>query len=377
MNPFIELLELKKEIIEELRGELSEESVAKAIRDPHAFRKPRQCGITIHTGIGCSYMCAYCYIYDMGFPAMPKPYPLSPVELAYSLALNPYVIPNKTLAAYGSVTEPFLKETVDRAIEYIVSVYKYLKLPSQVSTKSSLSNELLKALAHGDKCLSILITLITLEKHGVIEREAPSPMDRLEGASRALKSGFKVALFIRPVIPELTDREFEKILNLAELYGVREVVLGSLRVTHTNVLRMKAAGLDVSSIELRLSRKPKVGEQLAIYSADLKSKLMKLAVERGFKVFESACAANISAHNDYCAMCSKGPCGSFEKAPKVSSDEVIELLLTEGLRVSRVSVSRTRIAVELDKGSRRKSIGVLKAIMSQISRRTVEFSEAP
>ncbi|MEM1644200.1 MAG: radical SAM protein, partial [Desulfurococcaceae archaeon] len=312
-----------------------------------------------------------------GFPAMPKPYPLSPVELAYSLALNPYVIPNKTLAAYGSVTEPFLKETVDRAIEYIVSVYKYLKLPSQVSTKSSLSNELLKALAHGDKCLSILITLITMEKHGVIERGAPSPMDRLEGASRALKSGFKVALFIRPVIPELTDREFEKILNLAELYGVREVVLGSLRVTHTNVLRMKAAGLDVSSIELRLSRKPKVGEQLAIYSADLKSKLMKLAVERGFKVFESACAANISAHNDYCAMCSKGPCGSFEKAPKVSSDEVIELLLTEGLRVSRVSVSRTRIAVELDKGSRRKSIGVLKAIMSQISRRAVEFSEAP
>ncbi len=377
MNPFIELLESKKKIIEELGGELGGESIARSSRDPHAFRKPRQCGITIHTGIGCSYRCAYCYIYDMGFPARPKPYPLSPAELAYSIALNPYVVPRNTLVAYGSVTEPFLKETVGNAVEYIVNVHKYLKLPSQVSTKSSLSNEVLEALARGDKCLSILVTLITLEKHGVLERGAPSPVDRLEGASKALRNGFKAALFARPIIPGVTDREFENILSLAETYGVREVVLGSLRATYTNVARMKAAGLDVSEIESRLPRKPRVGEQVAVYSADLKAKLRKVAVEKGFKVFESACAANVSAHDEYCSMCSKGPCGSLGKAPRVSSDEVVEFLLAEGLRVCGASVSRTRIKVELDKGSRPKSMGVLKAVVSQASRRMVEFSSAP
>lgn len=376
MNSFIELLELKKRIIEELGGGLSGESIVKASRDPHAFRKPRQCGVTIHTGVGCSYMCAYCYVYDMGFPAKPKPYPLSPVELAYSLALNPYVVPMRTLAAYGSVTEPFLKETVSRAVEYITNIYKYFKLPSQVSTKSSLSSEVLEALMHGDKCLSILITVVTLEKHRVIEKGAPSPVDRLEGALRALKSGFRAALFIRPIVPGLTDREFEEILSLAELHGVREIVLGSLRATYTNVARMKALGLDTSEIELRLPRKPGVGEQVAVYSADLKAKLRKLAVERGFKVFESACAANISAHNEYCSMCSKGPCGSLDKAPKASANEVVEFLLTEGLRVSGVSVSKTKIVVGLDKGSRLKSMGVLKAVLSQASRRMVEFSSA-
>ena len=55
----------KIETIRQLEALLSPEERREALRDHHAKRPPRPCGITIHTGIGCPLGCAYCYIYDM------------------------------------------------------------------------------------------------------------------------------------------------------------------------------------------------------------------------------------------------------------------------------------------------------------------------
>ncbi|RLG74264.1 MAG: radical SAM protein, partial [Thermoprotei archaeon] len=89
----VKLYELKKKIAEELENRLPSRSVLRARRDPHAKRRPRPCGITIHPGHGCPLKCLYCYIYDMGFTDKVVAYPLEPLELVYALAINPYVVP--------------------------------------------------------------------------------------------------------------------------------------------------------------------------------------------------------------------------------------------------------------------------------------------
>ena len=70
----VKALEFKARVRRVLEDTLSDDEVSVASRDWHARREPIPCGMTVHTGVGCSYGCLYCYIYDMGFPPRPSPY---------------------------------------------------------------------------------------------------------------------------------------------------------------------------------------------------------------------------------------------------------------------------------------------------------------
>lgn len=343
MTNLVRLFELKERIQKELYNRLSDNSRLKAIRDHHSKRKPRPCGMTIHTGVGCSYSCAYCYIYDMGFPAKPKPYPLKPEEITYALALNPYIIPERTLAAYGSVTEPFLPETAEQAINYMREVYKWLKLPTQVSTKVVLTEEMLRRISSGDPRTSILVTVVTLSNRR-IEPKAPDPVERIKSIKGISKTSSIVTLFMRPVIPGITDVEAEKILKLAAENGINSIILGSLRVTERIIKNLEHCGANINEIYKRLSKPLRGSEQVEIKSTDIKGRIRRMAEDLGLIVFRAACEANVYAHRRYCAMCDMGPCNMDVKPEQIEESDVRDLL--EHLRVPYTSVEVTNTIIK-------------------------------
>lgn len=144
----VELLRLKEETARKLASLLSPEELKGRSATLMRVERPRPCGLTIHTGVGCSYGCIYCYVPDMGFPMRPRGYSLKPLQLAYSVAINPYVIStvNGTMLALGSVTEPFMKETLEDTLRYIYVLSKSLGNPMQISTKASLNMEVARRL---------------------------------------------------------------------------------------------------------------------------------------------------------------------------------------------------------------------------------------
>jgi DNA repair photolyase len=356
------LWEEKLRVARRLEELIGAEAAGRARRDHHARRPPRPCGMTIHTGIGCSMGCIYCYVPDMGFPMRPRPYPLEPLEMAYALAVNPYVLPEATLAAYGSVTEPFLPETRDRALAYIREVYRWLRLPSQVSTKALLDEGLSGALRGAEPRISVLVSVSAIGEWGRrLEPGAPPAEDRIQAAGRAVRRGLSVALFLRPIIPGVTDRQFEEILRLAAEAGLRHVVPGMLRVTPGILRRLEAAGVPMGEIYRRLPRQPRSrDDQVPLRGGDLKARLSRLAGEYGLEILPAACSHNIVSHGEYCRACRLGPCGDPSKAWTPSPGEVQELLDAAGLR-ARVLAVDSVIRLKAPPGDARRAKILLEA----------------
>ncbi len=342
MGLLVEALEAKARRLRELGDAIGEGAARRALRDGHALRRPRPCGITVHTGIGCSYRCAYCYIYDMGFPAAPAPYPLTGGEVAYALAANPHVAvgPWGTLVAVGSVTEPFMPLTKERALEYVGAIAGLLGNPIQISTKGMLGPGDARRLAGTQGGLDVLVTVTTLERHRLLEPYAPPPMERLEMARELVGLGIHVTLFVRPMVPGVTDREVERILAAARDAGIDAVVFGTLRATRGIARRLASLGVDLSG---RLRGPPGRG-QTPILSGDIKRRAIDAARRMGLKVLPASCSANVVAHGQACAACDMGPCGDMDRLPRVGHGDVAEYLEARGIR-AEAHVEDARILV--------------------------------
>jgi DNA repair photolyase len=301
-----EILEEKSRLRELLSSQLSESEKKSAERDYHAKRPPRPCGITVHTAIGCVYQCRYCYIYDMGFKIEVKPYPLRGLQLAYALLSNKYFIPGSrgTYLAIGSISEPFHPAVVNKTLEYIEVFYRYLNNPVQFSTKAYLSSQVCERLANiSSKKISPLVTIVSLSESASLEPYAPNPEKRFETIRNLREAGLKPFLFLRPVIPGLTEKEYEEIIDLAVEHGAIGVVAGTLRVTRRILSELREAGLDVSAINRRLKipvEKMRSNVQYDVYTSDIKSQVANYARRKGLVFFPSACMANLYTHNTSC-----------------------------------------------------------------------------
>lgn len=289
-------------------------------------------------------------------------YPLTPLQLAYSLAINPYVLPHSTMVAYGSVTEPFLPETRERALEYIKTIHEWLKLPSQVSTKSILDDELTRELKNTEPNISVLVTIIAMgEKARRLEPNAPPAEDRLESMIGAGKKGLSVAVFMRPIIPGVTDNHYKGIIDKAVDGGVRHIVLGSLRVTRRIISALGATGVDTGLITRRLTSEltdPK--KQVSINTSDLKIIITGYARSKGMIVHPSACSHNMWSHRIGCHACSYGPCYTMPRIP--DEEELREAVEILGGRIDSVVVKYPYIVLRGLKGVRRDVVvGLLEA----------------
>ncbi|MDK2371780.1 MAG: radical SAM protein [Candidatus Korarchaeota archaeon] len=362
-----ELLRVKIAVREELASKLDRKERKEALDDRHAHREPRPCGLTVHPGRGCTYACIYCYVEDMGMPRRPEPSRLSGLQLAYAIASNPYTLLGKggTFLAFGSVTEPFLPAIKGRTLEYLEAVSRYLRNPTQFSTKAYLSEEDAERILSLDPSVSALVTISALRWAERLEPKAPSPELRFRTLSNLLQRGIHASLFLRPLIPGVSEEDGPLILKRAASLGVRGVVLGALRVTRRILRELEAVGLrDLASKMVREPRKPT--DQVPLNTGDLKRMLSSRARALGLKVFPSACSANVDAHDLGCHMCDMGPCNGH--LPDYDPEEIEQAL--RGLGIEARIIPEDRKILALVKGGSKRMRRV-KHLVSTATKRMV------
>jgi DNA repair photolyase len=256
---------------------------------------------------------------------------------------NKYFIPGTrgTYIAIGSVTEPFHPLLMGKTLEYIECIYKYLGNPTQFSTKQyidkSIAGRIYKATTGK---ISPLITIVTLKMHRELEPKQSTPERRLETIKNLRDAGLKPFLFLRPIIPGLTEYEYRELIDLALEYGVEGVVAGSLRVTRRIIDYLRDAGLDIGEVLRRIKtpiEKMKPGIQYDVYTSDIKSEIARYARSKGLIFYPSACMANLHTHGLNCwkMYLQRGvsPCN----LEKPSSESIAEILGWFGAELYRYS----------------------------------------
>ncbi len=363
----IEHLRMKSKVISELEARLSPAEIRAAKKDPHSRREPRPCGLTVHTGRGCPFGCVYCYVPDMGIPMRPRPNVLSGLQIAYAIAINPYIVVGKwgTYLAFGSITEPLLPGIREKTVEYLRAIRDHLGNPTQISTKEKVDERLAYLVWSADNKLSVLVSATTLRKK--LEPGAPSIEERINTMKNFKKMGMHVTLFMRPIIPGISEEDGPKILEMAS--GIVDaVIIGGFRVTPSIIKRLSSVGVPPEEIESRLIREPKQREQVPVKVDDIKRLLIKLANRMGYRVLPSACAANAVAHGIPCHMCNMGPCFSMD-LPDFELDEVPILANALGFNVKKLVLEGYKLKV-IGRGSK-KSVKKLKHVLSVLTKRIV------
>jgi DNA repair photolyase len=177
--------------------------------------------------------------------------------------------------------------------------------------------------------LDVLISVTDLS--GKLEPRALPPLERLRAGAELIKRGVSATLFVRPIVPGITDRDLTRLLALAAELGYRRVVFGTLRVTKGIVARLRAFGVDVAPYVRELHERRQTPIRYP------KEKFAAVARQMGFEVLPASCAANVVAHGQACALCGWGPCGDVKKL-KVDVRDVEEYLETRGYKSVEVSV---------------------------------------
>lgn len=329
-----ESLYQKVKIRKELVEKFSFERVHRAKEDYHARKPPRHCGITVHSVVGCTYKCSYCYLPEMGIAySKAQPYGLGGEDVTLSLLFNPSFLPglSGTYVALGSIGEPFHPVGARRTLEYIETFSRILGNPIQFSTKAALDDHVARRLlqARGSP-INPLVTIVTLKYDERIEPIAPPPVRRLETIANLRKSGLYPMLFLRPLIPGLQG--WTELLRESKSSGAVAVVFGGLRVTPRIVARLASVGVDTSHILKRVKGQLREGTQISVQSQDLKEHLAEEARRIGLTPLFSACCANTL--NIYLAKGVRVPCPS--------------LCFIEGQFCAKCPVNCQSIEVEVD-----------------------------
>jgi DNA repair photolyase len=191
---------------------------------------------------GCEHGCVYCFArpthcylgmsagLDFETKLLVKP---DVVELLRAELAQPgYRC--KTLA-FGTNTDPYQPvEREYRLMRGILELMVETAHPLGIVTKSALierDTDLLQALAR-DRLVQVTISITTLD-HTLarrLEPRAAAPRRRLMTIEKLAAAGIPVAVNVAPVIPVLTDSEFENVLQQAAVAGATGAAYIMLRL---------------------------------------------------------------------------------------------------------------------------------------------------
>lgn len=168
----------------------------------------------VSTGGVCTHGCEYCFVGAGGYKIINE---LSVDKIVSSVAKFP---PEVKRIELGLDKDPMLDQP--KALE-LISRLSLLGKDLSFATKANLTNETVKKLAEISKemtsrgnYLFTKVSLFGFETAKKYEPHAPSPEERVEVIRRLHDAGLPTIIYIKPILPDLTDEEIERVFQETE-----------------------------------------------------------------------------------------------------------------------------------------------------------------
>lgn len=206
--------------------------------------------IFVSVGLTCPAKCTFCYIYSFDeAPSHEKPRRFGEI-LARSI-LNDARFkagPDGTAVMVGGFSDPLLPDNVEDTVK-LIEILTELGNPIHLATRFAFGFWREKLPTAG-RNLIINYSLSTL-RPGF---ELPNSEKRFTEAAVLLARGYKVALYLRPIIPGVTLKDTPEIIQRCKAVGIRHVTVGGLYVDTAIRKRLKASGVVTETSELSQKR---------------------------------------------------------------------------------------------------------------------------
>ncbi|CAG1770668.1 Spore photoproduct lyase [uncultured bacterium] len=183
----------------------------------------------INSVLGCASNCHYCYLDDIGLAKGKILTKIDSNKIIASLEQykSSFLQPNRVIVSFGCYSDPWAKISRQDTIEII----KYLDKDNYkmtISTKQYIDVSDLENLRQINKSnLVFLVSMPITKELSNYEKGTSSIRLRIRSIENLKNLGFKVAIYVKPFIPNVTIQGLPIIKGIMENYEV-PIVLGKL-----------------------------------------------------------------------------------------------------------------------------------------------------
>lgn len=248
--------------------------------------------VIISVALACPAHCTFCYVESVkdGDESEIKDKEMLSLLLVYYVLEDPRFKEGQdgSIIFIGGLADPFYIQNVGVTIRVLRLLHeKGISNIIHVATRYCINS--LETMQQILRYKNVIInySLSSFDEESAYELK--NVRERFEEARNLLLHNAKVALYIRPVIPGVTNRSIPDIIRAASGAGIRHVVVGGLyvddRITNMmNIREQLVAASDRGNKKMVLDRK---GKLFKVAGGDVDA-IRKQFVDAGFQVYNSS-----------------------------------------------------------------------------------------
>lgn len=185
--------------------------------------------VFISSGLRCPARCSFCYVDSLLFEEDEKQVSVDEADiksLCSSVVTSPHFEDGEkgTAIMLGAFNDPFHNHHFKASMK-IIDYFSEYKNYVHIAARHTIG-ENRKSLFLKNQNVVINFSLSTLKRN----IELNNQIERFKEAKELIKEGYKVALFLRPILHNHTKNEIDKIIELALDANIRVVTIGGLYI---------------------------------------------------------------------------------------------------------------------------------------------------